>query len=113
MRVGEVSYGFAQGGFNGPWRVPQLTLRSLRRKGCGPQCDADGFCRGGRGSARHVVGHEFHYSSSYLGKPPRNGNAQATSAADCVHILEKLFERNAFAAENVPLANLSAFHGKH
>src|SRR5262245_52847227 len=112
MRVGEVGYGFTQGGFNRPWGVAQLTLCPLGREGCGPQCDTDGFCRGGRRSARYVIGHEFHHSSSCLGKPPRNGNAKATSAADCVHIVEKLFERNAFTAENVPLANLSAFHGK-
>src|SRR5215510_2982793 len=113
MRVGEVGYGFAQSGFNRPWCVAQLALCLLRREGCGSQCDTDGFCRGGRRSARDVIGHEIHYSSSCLGKLPWNGNAQATSAADCVHMLEKPFERNAFTAENIPLANFSAFHGKH
>ena len=108
----QVGYGFAQSGFNGPWRIAKLPPRSFRREGCRSQCDPDGLCRGGRGGARYVIGHELHYSSSHLGKLPRNGNAKAIAAADRGHILEKLFERNTFATENIPLADLSAFHGE-
>ena len=59
-----------------------------------------------------MIGHELQYSSSHLGEPPRNGDAQAITAADRGYIFEKLFEGNAFAAENVSMADLSAFHGK-
>ena len=112
MGVGQIGYGFAQGGFNGPRRVAKLPLRSFCREGCGSQCNPDRFGRGGRGGVRYVIGHELHYSSSHFREPPWNRNAQAIAAADRGHILEKFFEWNAFAAENVPLADLSALHGK-
>ena len=112
MCAGQVGYGFAQSGFNGPWRIAKLPPRSFRREGCGSQCDPDGLCRGGRGGARYVIGHKFQYSSSYLSEPPRNGNPQAIATADRGYMFEKLFEWNAFAAKNVPIADLSAFHGK-
>src|SRR5512143_591143 len=92
MCVGQVGYGFAQSGFNGPWHVAKLAPRSFRREGCGSQCNPDGLWRGGRRGARDVVGHELHYSSSHLGEPPWNGNAQAIAAADLSYIFEELFE---------------------
>ena len=89
MGFGEVGYGFAQSGFNGPWRIAELPLRSFCREGCRSQCNPDGFGRGGRGCARYVIGHELQYSSSRFRKPPRNGHAQAIATADRGYIFEE------------------------
>ena len=62
--------------------------------------------------ARYVIGDELQHGSDHFRESTGNRDADTPPAADRSQLLEKVFQRDTFAAEDVPMSNLTSFHCK-
>ena len=101
---------FPQHRFDGARRVAQFPSRFLGRQCPRPQCDTNAFGRTGRRSARHVICDEFQHCSGNFGNSAANLKAASAAATDRFHEFENLCQLDGFAAQDIAMSGLSAFH---
>src|SRR6202022_4502269 len=77
-----------------------------------PQRNSNTFGRAGGRSPRHVIGDELQHCCGRFRQTAGNWNERPAAAADRSHKPKNLLQRDTFAAENVAMSDLPAFHGK-
>src|SRR5580693_4237625 len=103
----DISNGFAQCRLNGPGRVTKFTLCFFGRQCRSPQCNPDPLGRGGWRMARHIVGDELQHCRGHFRNSARNRDVEIAAAADQRHQSKNFVQRDAFAAQEVAMPDLS------